>query len=94
MAARRLQIEVEVVGVGVSEGAADGALRSGIGIGNVHERLAVLFGADFQMTIENRVGGGTRVRVQIPQLDAPAASGETDSYEPAPESPADASASR
>jgi two-component system, LytTR family, sensor kinase len=89
----RLQVEVEDDGVGVSGGAAVDALQSGIGIGNVHERLAVLFGADFQMTIENRVGGGTRVRVQIPQLDAPA----TDSaaaYEAASDEPADASASR
>jgi two-component system LytT family sensor kinase len=72
-----LQIEVEDDGVGVPEEILPVVFQTGIGIGNVHERLSVLFGSDFQMTIENRQGGGTRVRIQFPELrdtraDAPA----------------------
>jgi two-component system LytT family sensor kinase len=64
----RLQIEVEDDGVGIPEGVLPVVFQAGIGIGNVHERLSVLFGNDFQMTIENRTGGGTRIRIQIPEL--------------------------
>ena len=64
----RLQIEVEDNGVGIPEEALPSIFQTGIGISNVHERLLVLFGQDFQMTIENRLGGGTRVRVQMPGL--------------------------
>ncbi|MEZ5392578.1 MAG: ATP-binding protein [Bryobacterales bacterium] len=64
----RLQIEVEDDGVGIPEEVLPIVFQAGIGIGNVHERLSVLFGNDFQMTIENRTGGGTRIRIQIPEL--------------------------
>ncbi len=64
----RLQIEVEDDGVGIPENVLPVVFQAGIGIGNVHERLSVLFGNDFQMTIENRSGGGTRIRIQIPEL--------------------------
>ncbi len=66
----RLQIEVEDDGVGIPEKVLPVVFQAGIGISNVHERLAVLFGNDFQMSIEGRIGGGTRVRVQFPQLNA------------------------
>ncbi len=63
-----LQIEVEDDGVGVPEEVLPVVFQAGIGLSNVHERLSVLFGAEFQMTLENRLGGGTRVRVQFPML--------------------------
>jgi two-component system LytT family sensor kinase len=66
----RLQIEIEDDGVGIPEKVLPVVFQAGIGISNVHERLAVLFANDFQMSIEGRLGGGTRVRVQFPQLDA------------------------
>jgi sensor histidine kinase YesM len=65
-----LQIEIEDNGVGIPETVLPVVFQAGIGISNVHERLAVLFANDFQMSIEGRLGGGTRVRVQFPQLDA------------------------
>lgn len=65
----RLQIEVEDDGVGIPDEVMAVVFEAGIGISNVHERLSVLFGNDFQMSIEGRQGGGTRVRVQIPRLD-------------------------
>ena len=68
----RLQIEIEDDGVGVANEVLPTVFQSGIGLSNVHERLSVLFGADFQMTLENRQGGGVRIRVQFPELrDAP-----------------------
>ncbi len=67
----RLQLEIEDDGVGIPESVLPGIFETGIGISNVHERLLVLFGQDFQMTIENRLGGGTRVRVQMPSLLEP-----------------------
>lgn len=66
----RLQIEIEDDGVGIPEKVLPVVFQAGIGISNVHERLAVLFANDFQMSIEGRIGGGTRVRVQFPQLDS------------------------
>ena len=42
--------------------------EDGIGISNVHERLRVLYGADFRMDISSREGEGTRTRIEIPEL--------------------------
>jgi sensor histidine kinase YesM len=47
--------------------------EDGIGISNVHERLRVLYGADFRMDITSREGEGTSTRIEIPEL-APTAS--------------------
>ena len=57
--------------------------QAGIGLSNVHERMSVLFGADFQMTLENRLGGGARVRVQFPELSDPQDESQA-AAEPAP----------
>ncbi len=64
----RLQVEVEDNGVGIPEEVLPYVFQAGIGISNVYERLSVLFGNDFQMSIEARPGGGASVRVQIPAL--------------------------
>ena len=61
--------------MGIPEKVLSVVFQAGIGISNVHERLAVLFANDFQMSIEGRLGGGTRVRVQFPQLDATVGAG-------------------
>ncbi len=42
--------------------------EDGIGISNVHERLRVLYGADFRMDISSQEGEGTRIRIDIPEL--------------------------
>jgi two-component system LytT family sensor kinase len=64
----RLQIELEDDGVGIPVEAMPNVFRRGIGVSNVHERLRVLFGNEFHMMIEPRPGGGTVVRIQIPEL--------------------------
>ena len=64
----RLQIEIEDDGVGIPIDDLPTVFNKGIGLGNVRERLGVLFGTDFQFSLEPRAGGGVRVRVQIPEL--------------------------
>jgi len=63
-----LQIEIEDDGVGIPIEDLPTVFNRGIGLGNVRERLGVLFGTDFQFSLEPRAGGGVRVRVQIPEL--------------------------
>ncbi len=71
----RLQIEMEDDGIGIPEDAMLHIFQKGIGLSNVHERLSVLFGNDFHLTVEHREEGGVRVRVQIPKLQDPESSG-------------------
>ncbi len=78
----RLQIELEDDGVGIPEEVMPHVFQKGIGFSNVHERLLVLFGNDFHLTIEHREGGGVRVRVQIPELQDPNSS-DLQAFEPA-----------
>jgi two-component system LytT family sensor kinase len=69
----RLQLELEDDGVGIAPEAMPDIFQRGIGVSNVHERLRVLFGNEFLMVIHHRPGGGTQVRIQIPELQDPAA---------------------
>ncbi|MEX2301567.1 MAG: ATP-binding protein, partial [Bryobacterales bacterium] len=68
----RLQLELEDDGVGIESNAMPNVFQRGIGVSNVHERLRVLFGNEFLMLIHHRPGGGTQVRIQIPELQDPA----------------------
>jgi two-component system, LytTR family, sensor kinase len=72
----RLQLELEDDGVGIEPDAMPNIFQRGIGVSNVHERLRVLFGNEFLMMIHHRPGGGTQVRVQIPELQDPTAGRE------------------
>ena len=64
----RLVIAVEDNGVGISKERMAQVFEDGIGISNVHERLRVLYGADFRMDISSHEGEGTRIRIDIPEL--------------------------
>ncbi len=64
----RLVIAIEDNGVGISKERMAQVFEDGIGISNVHERLRVLYGADFRMDISSREGEGTRTRIEIPEL--------------------------
>jgi two-component system LytT family sensor kinase len=65
----RLHLLVEDDGVGISEEKLATLLEhGGIGVSNVNERLKVLFGAEYRMWIESQPGNGTRVQIEVPEL--------------------------
>jgi two-component system, LytTR family, sensor kinase len=64
----RLHIEIEDNGVGISEEKMPHVYVEGIGLSNVRERLRVLYGADFHLSIESRPGDGTVIRIDVPEL--------------------------
>jgi two-component system LytT family sensor kinase len=64
----RLAIEIEDNGAGIPEERLGQVYVDGIGISNVHERLKLLYGADFQMDIHSREGEGTRIRIEVPEV--------------------------
>jgi two-component system, LytTR family, sensor kinase len=64
-----LHLLVEDDGVGISEEKLGTLLdHGGIGVSNVNERLKVLFGAEYRMWIDSRPGNGTRVQIEVPEL--------------------------
>jgi two-component system, LytTR family, sensor kinase len=66
-----LSLEVIDDGVGIPEGKRSEIYESGIGISNVHERLKVLYGQLFKMSIDSQPGRGTTIHFEIPELSAP-----------------------
>ena len=67
LAGRRLQILVEDDGVGIPEAKLARLFEQGIGVNNVNERLKVLFGDDYRMWIDSRVGEGTSTGIELPE---------------------------
>ena len=67
MAGGRLQILVEDDGVGIPEAKLATLFEQGIGVSNVNERLKVLFGDDYKMWIDSRLGEGTSTGIEIPE---------------------------
>jgi two-component system LytT family sensor kinase len=64
----RIRLAVEDDGVGIPEAKLATLLEQGIGISNVNERLKVLFGNDYRMFVDSRPQGGTRIEIEIPEL--------------------------
>jgi len=64
----RLHLLIADDGVGIPEAEMAGLLDRGIGVSNVNERLKVLFGADYRMSIDSTPGRGTRIEIEIPEL--------------------------
>jgi two-component system LytT family sensor kinase len=64
----RLHLVVEDDGVGIPEAQLAKLLEKGIGVSNVNERLKVLFGADYRMWIDSHSGKGTRIEIEVPEL--------------------------
>jgi two-component system LytT family sensor kinase len=65
----RLHLLVEDDGVGIPEEKLGTLLEhGGIGVSNVNERLKVLFGTEYRMWIESQPGNGTRVQMELPEL--------------------------
>jgi len=70
----RLHLLVEDDGVGISEIKLATLREQGIGVSNVNERLKVLFGSDYRMWIDSKPGHGTRIEIEIPELQSSLAS--------------------
>jgi two-component system LytT family sensor kinase len=64
----RLHLMVEDDGVGIPEAKLATLLEHGIGVSNVNERLKVLFGNDYRMYIDSQPGRGTRIEIEVPEL--------------------------
>jgi two-component system LytT family sensor kinase len=66
----RLLLVVEDDGEGIPEEKLEElfhpAVVGGIGVNNVRERLEVLYSRDFRMSIDSRLGQGTRTEIEIP----------------------------
>lgn len=71
--ANRLHVDVEDDGVGIPEAKLATLFEQGIGVGNVNERLQVLFGTEYKMWIDSKPGEGTRTGIEIPTNDTGAA---------------------
>jgi two-component system LytT family sensor kinase len=67
MGTDRLQILVEDDGVGIPESKLATLFEQGIGVSNVNERLKVLFGDDYKMWIDSRMGEGTSTGIELPE---------------------------
>jgi len=66
----RVMIEVEDDGMGFLVERLEQPMASGIGLANVRERLRVIYGATYQLTMASEPGKGTRARIEIPELMA------------------------
>jgi two-component system LytT family sensor kinase len=64
----RAVIEVEDDGMGFLLERLEEPMASGIGLANVRERLRVIYGAAYQLTLNSQPGEGTRARIEIPEL--------------------------
>jgi two-component system LytT family sensor kinase len=68
----RLHLRVEDDGVGIPESKLATLLDRGIGVNNVNERLKVLFGNEYRMWIDSQPGHGTRIEIEVPELQTEA----------------------
>jgi two-component system LytT family sensor kinase len=66
----RLAIEISDNGMGMSSARLKEVYEGGIGISNVHERLRLLYGDQFEMDIRSQPGEGTQIRIEMPELAA------------------------
>jgi two-component system LytT family sensor kinase len=64
----RAVIEVEDDGMGFMLDRLEQPMSSGIGLANVRERLRVIYGASYQLTLSSEPGKGTIARIEIPEL--------------------------
>jgi two-component system LytT family sensor kinase len=61
-------IEILDNGVGLAQDRMAKPTGGGIGLRNVNERLRVIYGANYQLQLENAPGEGTLARISIPEL--------------------------
>jgi sensor histidine kinase YesM len=68
----RAVIEVEDDGIGFLLDRLAQPMSSGIGLANVRERLQVIYGASYQLTLDSEPGRGTCARIEVPELQTEA----------------------
>jgi signal transduction histidine kinase len=66
----RLVLQVSDTGVGLGSDAA-ACLTRGVGLSNISQRLARLYGGDQRLAIANRDGGGAEVTLSLPYRSDP-----------------------
>jgi two-component system LytT family sensor kinase len=66
----RAVIEVEDDGMGFVLDSLDQPMTSGIGLSNVRERLAVIYGDQYQLKLRSEPGRGTSACIEVPELTA------------------------
>ena len=64
----RVSIEIEDDGMGFLVDSLHAPMASGIGLANVRERLRVIYGATYQLTMISEPGHGTTARIEVPDL--------------------------
>ncbi|MDA1184186.1 MAG: histidine kinase [Acidobacteria bacterium] len=64
----RAIIEIADDGMGFLPARLDAPMASGIGLANVRERLRVIYGATYQLTLTSEPGQGTTARIEVPEL--------------------------
>jgi two-component system, sensor histidine kinase YesM len=70
----KVQFTIEDNGPGMSPELASELLQrstKGYGLKNVHDRIQILFGAPYGLTIESRLGEGTLVTITLPEYTEP-----------------------
>lgn len=66
---RRLHLVVQDDGVGMTGEQLDSIYDRGIGVSNVRERLRVLFGTGYSMSVESLPGAGAKTEIILPEVD-------------------------
>ncbi|MBI4262952.1 MAG: histidine kinase [Acidobacteria bacterium] len=66
----RTVIEIEDDGMGFLVERLEEPMSTGIGLANVRERLHVIYGATYQLTLRSEPGKGTCAHIEIPELMA------------------------
>jgi LytS/YehU family sensor histidine kinase len=61
-----LILQVQDTGAGIGEAEAPGVFGRGLGLSNIRERLAQLYGDGQESSIVNRPGGGAEVTLRLP----------------------------
>ena len=67
----RAIIDVEDDGMGFVLERLVQPMSSGIGLANVRERLRVIYGTTYELTLSSEPGRGTSARIEVPEITAP-----------------------
>jgi two-component system, LytTR family, sensor kinase len=74
-----LILRIPDTGAGIGDAGPNTVLGRGVGLSNIRDRLAQLYGDRQSFTIANRMGGGAEVTLRLPYRTAPPAQLVTDS---------------